>query len=158
MFCTLLLPIVLSFLNQLLSGDQKVHAVLSLLKTDEDRCRLDQKVCLENRKVVLFWDNATCHLETLKGKLANIKLVFLSKNTTWRYNLSMPVSIGILNINTESCLFATSLVDEGNCISNKLTTFTYWKSLLGFKLIGKVYPRSSSSSALKNIGLTLETY
>ena len=29
---------------------------------------------------------------------------------------------------------------------------------LGFELIGKVYPRSSSSSALKNIGLTLETY
>ena len=46
--------------------------------------RLDQKVCLENRKVVLFWDNATCHPETLKGKLTKIKLVFLSKNTTTR--------------------------------------------------------------------------
>ena len=47
----------------------------------------------------------------------------------------MTVSIGILNINTESCLFATSLVDEGNCVSNnrgssRITWLrTDWKSI-----------------------------
>ena len=28
--------------------------------------RLDHKMCLEKRKVVLFWDNATCHAEALQ--------------------------------------------------------------------------------------------
>ena len=44
--------------------------------------RLDRKIFLEKRKVVLFWDNATCHPENLKASLTNIKLVFLPKNAT----------------------------------------------------------------------------
>ena len=46
--------------------------------------RLDRKMCREKRKVVLFWENATCHSETLQASLTNIKLVFLPKNTTSR--------------------------------------------------------------------------
>ena len=46
--------------------------------------KLDRKMCLEKRKVVLFWDNTTWHPETLQTSLTNIKLVFLPKNTTSR--------------------------------------------------------------------------
>ena len=44
--------------------------------------RLDKKMRNEKRKVILFWDNATCHPETVGTELTNIKLVFLPKNTT----------------------------------------------------------------------------
>ena len=42
--------------------------------------RLDREMCLEKCKVFLFWDNATCHPESLQSSLTNIKLVFLPKN------------------------------------------------------------------------------
>ena len=44
--------------------------------------RLSRKMCLEKRKAVLFWDNVTCHHETLEASLTNTKLVFLTKNAT----------------------------------------------------------------------------
>ena len=47
----------------------------------------------EKRKVILFWDNATCHPETAQASLKNIKLVFLSKNTTSRLQ---PLDAGIM--------------------------------------------------------------
>ena len=43
---------------------------------------LDRKLDVENRKVLLFLDNAPSHPETLQGNFKNIKVVFLSKNTT----------------------------------------------------------------------------
>ena len=43
---------------------------------------LDRKLDVENRKVLLFLDNAPSYPETLQGNLKNIKLVFLPKNTT----------------------------------------------------------------------------
>ena len=46
--------------------------------------RLDREMCLEKCKVFLFWDNATCHPESLQSSLTNIKLVFLPKNTISR--------------------------------------------------------------------------
>ena len=46
--------------------------------------RLDRRMNQETRKVILFWDNVTCHLETAQASLKNIKLVFLPKNTTSR--------------------------------------------------------------------------
>ena len=46
--------------------------------------RLDHKMCLEKRKFVLFWGNATCHPEILQASLTNTSLVFLPKNTTSR--------------------------------------------------------------------------
>ena len=48
----------------------------------------------ETRKVILFWDNATCHLETAQASLKNIKLVFLPKNTTSRLK---PLDAGIMS-------------------------------------------------------------
>ena len=35
----------------------------------------------ENRKVISFLDNVTCHPEFLQNGLTNIKLVILGKNT-----------------------------------------------------------------------------
>ena len=46
--------------------------------------RLGRKMNQEEWKLILFWDNATCHRETAKAGLKNIKLVFLPKNTTSR--------------------------------------------------------------------------
>ena len=43
---------------------------------------LDRKLDVENRKVLLFLDNAPSHSETLRRNLKNIKLVVLPKNTT----------------------------------------------------------------------------
>ena len=43
---------------------------------------LDCKLDFENRKVLLFLDNAPSHSETLQGKLKSIQFVFLTKNNT----------------------------------------------------------------------------
>ena len=55
--------------------------------------RLDCIMNFENRKVFLFLNNATCHLESLQNGLTNIKLMFLSKNATSRHTAtSTPTS------------------------------------------------------------------
>ena len=54
---------------------------------------LDRKVDVENRKVLLFLDNAPFQPETLQGNLKNIKLVFLPKNTTSQLQ---PCDVGII--------------------------------------------------------------
>ena len=46
--------------------------------------RLDLRINFENRKVILFLDNATYRPESLQNGLINTKLVFLPKNTTSR--------------------------------------------------------------------------
>ena len=43
---------------------------------------LDRKVQLERRKIILFPDNAPCHLETLQSNFKNIKPIFLPRCTT----------------------------------------------------------------------------
>ena len=50
--------------------------------------RLDRKMNFENRKIIMFLDNATCHSESLQNGLANIKLVFLPK----KHNISITTS------------------------------------------------------------------
>ena len=37
--------------------------------------RLDCRMNFENRKVILFLDNATCHLESLQNGLTTIKIL-----------------------------------------------------------------------------------
>ena len=39
--------------------------------------KLDRKLVFENRKVILFLDNAACHPESMDDKFSNIKIVFL---------------------------------------------------------------------------------
>ena len=41
----------------------------------------------EKRKVILFLDNATCHLESMVDQFSQIKIIFLSKNTSSRPQL-----------------------------------------------------------------------
>ena len=55
--------------------------------------RLDRRMNQEKRKVILFWDNATCHPETAKAGLKNIKLVFMPKNMASRLK---PLDTGII--------------------------------------------------------------
>ena len=54
---------------------------------------LNRKLSFENRKVILFLDNATCHAESMNDKFSNIKIVFLLKNTTSRLQ---PLDAGII--------------------------------------------------------------
>ncbi|XP_057299446.1 tigger transposable element-derived protein 6-like [Hydractinia symbiolongicarpus] len=55
--------------------------------------RFNRKVVLEDRKVILFLDNAPCHPESIIGQFSQIKIVFLLKNTTSRLQ---PLDAGII--------------------------------------------------------------
>ena len=44
--------------------------------------KLNRKHVFENRKVILFLDDAPSHPESMDDKFSNIKIVFLPKNTT----------------------------------------------------------------------------
>ena len=52
--------------------------------------RLDRRMKMQNRNVVLFLDNATSHQESIEKTLSNIKLVFLPKTQRQGYNLWIP--------------------------------------------------------------------
>ena len=55
--------------------------------------KLNRKLVFENRKVVLFLDNATYNPESMDDKFSNIKIVFLPKSTTSRLQ---PLDAGII--------------------------------------------------------------
>ena len=55
--------------------------------------KLNNKMKVEKRNVLLFLDNAPVHPEGLQGKYSNIKVVFLPKNTTSRLQ---PLDAGII--------------------------------------------------------------
>ena len=55
--------------------------------------KLNRKLVFENRKVILFLDNATCHPESMDDKFSNTKIVFLPKNTSSRLQ---PLDAGII--------------------------------------------------------------
>ena len=93
--------------------------------------RLDQKMKIEKRKVLLFLDNATCHPETLQGCLENIKLVFLPKNTTSRLQ---PLDAGIIRNFKQKyrkllLRYVVSRINEGKTASQiiEIKVFTYLK-------------------------------
>ena len=46
--------------------------------------RFNRKLLLEQRKVVLILDNATCHRKSIIDSFSQIKIIFLLKNTTSR--------------------------------------------------------------------------
>ena len=55
--------------------------------------RFKRKLVFEDRKVILFLDNATCHPESMIGQFSQIKIIFLPKNTTSRLQ---PLDAGII--------------------------------------------------------------
>ena len=55
--------------------------------------RFDRKLVFEDRKVIFFLDDATCHPESMIGHFSQIKIIFLLKNTTSRLQ---PLGAGII--------------------------------------------------------------
>ena len=55
--------------------------------------RFNRKLLLEQRKVVLIPDNATCHPKSKIDSFSQIKIIFLPKNTTSRLQ---PLDAGII--------------------------------------------------------------
>ena len=46
--------------------------------------RFNRKLVFEDRKIILFLDNATCHPESMIGQFSQIEIIFLLKNATSR--------------------------------------------------------------------------
>ena len=61
--------------------------------------KLNGRLRRENRKIILFLDNAPCHPEDLDEKFTRIKIVFLPKNTTSRLQ---PLDLGMHNSSVET--------------------------------------------------------
>ena len=55
--------------------------------------RFNRKLFLQQRKIVLVLDNATCHLKSMIDSFSQIKIIFLSKNITSRLQ---PLDVGII--------------------------------------------------------------
>ena len=63
-------------------ADTKSWMQINIMENVLDK--LNNKMKVEKRNVLLFLDNAPVHPEGLQGKYSNIKVVFLPKNTTSR--------------------------------------------------------------------------
>ena len=83
---------------------------------------LDQRLCLEDRKVILFLDNAPCHPETLQNNLTNMKLIFLPKFTTSRLQRLDAGIIRAFNCKYRKLLmkYVVSQTDEGKKASETI--------------------------------------
>ena len=55
--------------------------------------RFNRKLLLEQRKVVLILDNASCHPKSIIDSFSQIKIIFLPKNTTLRLQ---PLDAGVI--------------------------------------------------------------
>ena len=104
---------------------------------------LDRRMNQEKRKVIFFWDNATCHPETAQAGLKNIKLVFLPKNKTSRLQPPDTGTIRNFKLKNRKLLlrYAVSWIDEGKTsqiikeVHVLKTNYTYciqtaWKSVV----------------------------
>lgn len=55
--------------------------------------RINSRLVRSGRKILLFMDNAGCHLVHLTDKYSNIKVVFIPPNTTAKLQ---PLDLGII--------------------------------------------------------------
>ena len=55
--------------------------------------RFNRKLLLQQRKIVLVLDNATCHFKSMIDSFSQIKIIFLPKNITSRLQ---PLDVGII--------------------------------------------------------------
>ena len=69
-----------------LSRPLGVHYLMNSEIMSEVLEKLDCKMKIQNKNVLLFIYNATSHQESIEKNLPNIKLVFLPKITTCRNN------------------------------------------------------------------------
>ena len=77
--------------------------------------RLERRMNQEKQKVILFWDNATCHPETAQASFKNIKLVFLPSRL-------QPLDVGIIRNFMHKyrkllVCYVVSRIDEGKTAS-----------------------------------------
>ena len=160
---------VLLFLNQLSFGDQNYHDAsrpLSVHYFSNKKAwmnsdimgsilqRLDRRMNQEKRKVILFWDNATCHPETAQTGLKNIKLVFLPKNMTSRLQ---PLDAGI--IRNFKCKYRKLLVryivsriDEGKTASQIIEEVHVLKAITWLKTACKKVVPDTTKHCFKKCG------
>ena len=78
----------------------------------------NRKLVFEDGKVNLFLNNATYHTESMIGHFWQIKIIFLPKNTTSRYNNWMLASYKISRSSIQRDWLSSARKDPGGCICN----------------------------------------
>ena len=80
-------------MKKLLAGKQAFLWLIVFPVLRRKPRNLNSKMKRENRHIILFLDNASCHPSSLKGMFSNVQIEFLPKNTTSR---TQPLDAGII--------------------------------------------------------------
>ena len=82
--------------------------------------KVNNQLKSESRSIALLMDNAGCHPQNLSGKYSNIKILFLSPNTT---SVLQPLDLGIINnfkVHYRKLLMQYVLAKIEECSSNEV--------------------------------------
>ena len=110
--------------------------------------RIDHKLRFEDRKVILFLDNAPCHPDTPRNELSQTKLVFLPKYTKLRLQPLNAEIIRAFKCKYRKLLvkYIVSRVDEGKRASDIIQDVTILKVIQWLKAsLRKLYNIASKS-------------
>ena len=109
--------------------------------------KLNRRLKRENRKIILFMDNAPCHPEDLDGKYDQIKVMFLPQNTTSRLQ---PLDLGIIQAfklkyyqrllthvvsKVDECNSATEICKSVNVLQAIRWTAMAWDEISGTTIV-----------------------